>query len=398
MPRTPYQDLYNLFESKECHLLMTKEEYDEKHLVKQDIFRYIAKCGHTNSVRGTNFMNNSGIYCKACAHKSPKSKNQATETIIENDDASTSSSLKIKNNGASKSSSLEISSQVKKVADVITNKTIIKKLLEVPGFEQHFTWKLTPDNYSTADIFVRQWEQDSDFLMRVHVGYSLSENVARFTVNSNTPNDVMFCISRNIFWLMERSEFVDIKSFQIRLKGKSLYDQYKISLPDVVPKLLRIYQSKMGHNINETNKKYVNTYTPDNSLTFETIVERITKKNCKVLTTKEEFEIASGTTKTKLQIQMTCNHTEEISVHLFKKRKHLCCQQCIYKLMKPSMYDEENRVASGNMLESQAFDYIKTIIGKDFVVMKTHEGCRADMAIKPIGHLVRGTIKNKIFR
>lgn len=117
--------------------------------------------------------------------------------------------------------------------------------------------------------------------------------------------------------------------------------------------------------------------------TFEHICDIFSEKACKVLTEKKEYEENRGTTKTKLHVQMACGHNENISQNCFRKRVHHCCKQCMFEEMKKVSYDNVQQVATSSLLERQSFIYVEEVLKDVFLVSKTHEGCSADMIIKP---------------
>lgn len=65
-----FNEYIQLFDSKNCRLLTTFEQFKELTKTKDPSFtkvEFIATCGHTNSVIITNFKSkNSGVVCKQC--------------------------------------------------------------------------------------------------------------------------------------------------------------------------------------------------------------------------------------------------------------------------------------------------------------------------------------------
>jgi hypothetical protein len=95
------------------------------------------------------------------------------------------------------------------------------------------------------------------------------------------------------------------------------------------------------------------------------------------------LNLSKMNTKSQLHMQMNCNHNMNVSFNAFKRRVHYSCVSCITKIVQSQAYDDSNRVASGSMMEACAFKFIKDTICDQFDVIKSHEGCRVDMIIKP---------------
>lgn len=177
--RTAYESLVELFVSKECQLLTTKQEYDDKHLVKQDKFRYVAKCGHEHEVRITNFMNNSGIYCKGCANvkwregknspKKEKKKNISpkvkSEEVIAEKKKNVAPKVKSEKT-VSIPSEPQPRKTIKEIIDLFTSTITDSSLIE---------WKLTPDKYGFSDVFVR--DPNREEWLRLRLRYFTAERM-----------------------------------------------------------------------------------------------------------------------------------------------------------------------------------------------------------------------------
>lgn len=80
MSAEKYEELSQLFMQKECKLLTIFEEYKEQK--GQRKVRFIAKCGHENTVFTTNFKSkNSGVICKSCSYAANKQALQEKSSI-----------------------------------------------------------------------------------------------------------------------------------------------------------------------------------------------------------------------------------------------------------------------------------------------------------------------------
>jgi hypothetical protein len=70
-----YEKTYECFESKNCKLLYTKEEFESYYKNNSQKFKYIASCGHENIVSWKNFYSlNQGIFCPPCVNKNISTK------------------------------------------------------------------------------------------------------------------------------------------------------------------------------------------------------------------------------------------------------------------------------------------------------------------------------------
>jgi hypothetical protein len=65
-----YEKTSNYFESKNCKLCYTKEEFESYYKKNTQKLKYIASCGHENNVCWKNFYSvNQGIQCPSCVNK-----------------------------------------------------------------------------------------------------------------------------------------------------------------------------------------------------------------------------------------------------------------------------------------------------------------------------------------
>jgi hypothetical protein len=65
-----YQSISSEFESKNCKLCYTKDEFEIYYKNNKQKLKYIASCGHSNEVCWKNFNSlNQGINCPSCVNK-----------------------------------------------------------------------------------------------------------------------------------------------------------------------------------------------------------------------------------------------------------------------------------------------------------------------------------------
>lgn len=346
--RTSYYDLCALFESKGCKLLTNQAEYDGKNLVKQDKYRYIAKCGHENEVRGTNFMNNSGINCKACAKVSGNQKSIATQK-------------------------LETTNIISRTRDVIT------KFTNLIDGDNQLEWKLTADKYSFSDVYIHRVCDSVDNWLRIHIVYLTGEKFQFITRTRSNYRYLTVCLTNaEDAWIIPDTVCNGLKYINISKREKTKYARFKIQT-DQLKRVLYEY----ANIVSTPDLQLVTKRHHDHSLEYEEILEYITKKQCKLLTSKHEFTTNKMNTKSQLHMQMNCSHNMNVSFNVFKKRAHYSCVSCITKIVQSQAYNDSNRVTSGAMLEACAFKFIKDTVCDQFEVIKSHEGCRVDMIIKP---------------
>lgn len=340
--RTSYQELCKLFKSKDCTLLTTQQEYDEKQMVKQDKFRYIAKCGHEHEVYGTNFMQNSGIYCKTCANIKGRENRKETKTVK------------------------------------LQTKDIIELFEEILGDTELIRWKLTADKYSFSDVFI--CGKDNDKWMRVQLRYSV-KNTLKVSIHSDLDESFVIVCFNNTdnVWIIPDHEVKDLVTVNISQTENTKYAPYKTTRHQLVSQLVKYANNiRVKADVNRTMK-----FVYDTAFDFGKISEIVSAKNCQILTQREDYESQKMTTKSPLQFKMTCGHDMSCSINAFQKRKHFVCQNCIYQKLQNTSYNHDERAPSSALLEANAFDFIKNLIANDFECIKSHESCLADMLVKP---------------
>jgi hypothetical protein len=353
MVRTSYENLCVLFKSKGCDLITTKQEYDDKHMVKQDKFKYIAKCGHQHSVSVTNFMKNSGIYCSSCANK------KRLEKIKECHRETTTKVI-----------------TVREIADLFNS--FIKEI----DIERELEFKLTGDKYSYCDFYYRHKSDLSGKWLRIQVTYSNTSKIEFHVNRRNNKKFIIFgIVPSNGYWIIPDDK-ITVSRIAISDKKGTKYDNFKIENKDILSKLKQYFYAYKDTDIEETSLALkANNFE---SFDYTTISRIITDHKCKLLTTSTEFVERKLNSKSSLRIEMSCGHISNCSVNSLQKRQHKNCRECILDKIKSNAYDDEERVSRGSKQEATVFKQISTFIIEKFMVIKAHEGCRADMLVKPI--------------
>lgn len=346
--RTPYSKIFKLFVDKGCNLTTSEDEYNEKRMTKQDKYDYIAKCGHAHQVRVVNLMQDSGIYCKKCAFvqsQSDKSKSDITQK---------------------------------------TTKEIVSAFTNILDVKASFKWQLTNEKYSQPDILV--WKNNSDKKILVKIRYSQKDEKLRFVINDDKLSSTDFIVvclnNKNNVWMMTKDQLKGVKDINItqNSRRKTIYDQYKITRSDIDDVLDNYYHKVTGTMVDIRNMNIMRAQE-SRKTPFIEVQNEVQKRNCQLLTSKEDYENRKLDTKSHIEIKMACGHIENVSLNCFQRRMHFVCEECINLIMKEKGFDEIERVPYGNKLESIAFNLIRDALNNEFDVIKTHENCLADMAI-----------------
>jgi hypothetical protein len=343
--RTSYEDLFALFNSKGCTLLTTKQEYDDNHMVKQDKFKYIACCGHENEVHVTNFMRNSGIYCKSCANKKSLENRKPRDVTL-------------------CKSTKEI---IAMFTQCLTDNTTIE-------------WKLTPDKYLYSNLFIRNAGKE-EWLM-VQIRYSTTQRVSVSITDLNVSYIVVCFTDGDDIWVIPDDICKEQKCITISKKNNTKYSSFRSTKNNLLTELTK-YTNHVKVDANLQNKITVVNNQPNNLLAYDTIADIVQSKQCNLHTTREDYVNEKMTTKSKLNVKMSCGHDMVCSINTFQRRKHFTCQNCVSEHLKNTSFDHEMRVSCGQILEADAFTYVKGILNSTFDCVKSHESCLADMLIRP---------------
>lgn len=261
----------------------------------------------------------------------------------------------------------------------IGNKEIIKKFIDI--IDNDFDHKMTPDKYNLADIFIRPKDVNGNWL-RVAARYSSDSNIIAHSSNEKIPSYVLvYLTNSDRTWIMSNKE-ITVKRLQIRLNFKNKYDIFEVEKNSIIAKVQSYYETCELVKDTDDTKYTIIEYNPDH-FSFDEIILRFEELDCRVLTTQDEFTTAKMNTKTKISVTMSCGHEDVLLLYNFQKRRHSVCKQCIYKEVTENSYNEVERVATSNINESNGFEYIKTILNNNFEILKTHEGCKCDMIVKP---------------
>ena len=124
---------------------------------------------------------------------------------------------------------------------------------------------------------------------------------------------------------------------------------------------------------------------------YENIIEEFNKRNCKLLTTKEEhYEILKMAKKSnyKLSYIASCGHNHIVFYNVFKSRgTGVICPSCKNKEIGNSMKEKvQNNEMSKIYCIEQEFNFIQKIselLKNDFEIIKAFDGCNVDIIFRP---------------
>ncbi len=116
---------------------------------------------------------------------------------------------------------------------------------------------------------------------------------------------------------------------------------------------------------------------------FNELIELCKSKNCKIVTTEEEFN--DMVRKDKIEILSSCGHiSANVNISDFKNRnQYVICKECQSKNKKK--FNNNNESFNSMQIEADSIDIIKNNI-KNIILEKTVDGCKADLIIKPLNN------------
>jgi len=125
---------------------------------------------------------------------------------------------------------------------------------------------------------------------------------------------------------------------------------------------------------------------------YENIIEEFNKRNCKLLTTKEEhneiLKMEKKTTMYKLNYTASCGHNHTVFYNVFKSRgTGIICPNCKNKenanISKEKI--KNNKISKKHNIE-QEHNFIVNfckLLHNDFEIIKAFDGCNVDLIFKP---------------
>jgi hypothetical protein len=122
-------------------------------------------------------------------------------------------------------------------------------------------------------------------------------------------------------------------------------------------------------------------------LTYEKCEQVYLIENCRIKTTKEEFENNKMSGESDIEYYATCGHLNICRYAHFKNDNYgRLCKDCSKADVKEKA---DERVKDDNMIcqavEADGNNIICKAVVNDFEIIRTYEGCLADLLIRPIG-------------
>ena len=118
---------------------------------------------------------------------------------------------------------------------------------------------------------------------------------------------------------------------------------------------------------------------------YEDVVKKFSDKGSNVTMTKEEFYEKYKNNTCKINYIALCGHENIVSYKNFiTLNQGINCPKCVNKnaaTKLKELYSNDNKL-SGLQQELKCINYIKDLICEHFIVIKSFDGCKADIAIK----------------
>lgn len=217
--RKTYDEIVNIFISKNCELYTTKNEYIAMKEPSKCKFSFKASCSHDNTVTLTNFLQkDSGITCKNCMKK------QVSDKLIAFN----------KNN------------------DQASTKCIIQENLVFNKFNDllKIDFDVTKTNEGCSADFIIKPKNiiDNKWLgIQLKTTKGICNDLYSFNLHKNQyENMVMLCYSfeNNMIWCIPHNIVSHLKRMlNIGLSDKSIYNKYKTNDSTLIIKLNEYFQS-----------------------------------------------------------------------------------------------------------------------------------------------------------
>ena len=210
-----FKTVTKAFLDKECVLSITEEEFNTIYVNNKNKIKYIASCGHNNSVSLKNFISlNQGIQCPLCVNNNTGVK------------------LKELRSGENKNSSIEQEFKC------------IQYFIGV--INEYFQVKKTFDGCRT-DIVLRSADSIFDLWLGIQVKSTYNKTDRGqydFKLNGiNYDNCLILCIclEDNKMWLIP---YEDVKGqISIKISIKSKYNHYEVTPDNIKEKLMNFYEN-----------------------------------------------------------------------------------------------------------------------------------------------------------
>lgn len=220
-----YESMSSYFESKNCKLTYTKEEFNNYYTNNRQKLNYIASCGHENNVCWKNFQSlNQGINCPKCVNKNAGNKLK-----------------ELYSNGNNLSSLNQEFKCINYFKDLLSD---------------NFTVTKTFDGCK-ADIVIKKNDEEQDLWLGIQVK-STNKKTEReqyyFRLNNGKyDNCILLCICEEDkkMWLIPYQEVHGLKTIGVAQKSK--YNKYEVTSETLIEKLTIYYDITNKFNFNTLN-------------------------------------------------------------------------------------------------------------------------------------------------
>lgn len=219
-----YESMTSYFESKNCKLSYTKNEFENYYINNKQKINYIASCGHENKVSWKNFRSiNQGINCPKCVNKNTGEK------------------LKEFRVGDNKNSCLQEFKCINYFKNLITDYYTLEKLFD--GCK--------------ADIVIKNKNDNFDLWLGIQVKSTNKKTQKEqyyFRLNNNKYDDCLLlciCEEDKKMWLIPYEEVIGLKT--IGIASKSKYNKYEVNIENLIEKLNIYYNLINKFDFNTLN-------------------------------------------------------------------------------------------------------------------------------------------------
>lgn len=224
-----YEKISKTFSDKNCHILMTNDEFNDTYKNNNCKINYLATCGHKNIVSYKNFTTlNQGICCPKCVNKN------------------TSEKLKEFRIGENKNSLLQEFNAINYFKNLIDKHFIINK----------------PFDGCKADIVIKKIDEMEDIWLGIQVKTTNKKTDREqyyFRLNNGKYEDCLLlciCDEDKKMWLIPYEEVKGLKTIGVAKKSK--YNSYEITSDNIIDKVNHYY-----HKINKSQFDVLNVPTSE---------------------------------------------------------------------------------------------------------------------------------------
>jgi hypothetical protein len=219
-----YESMSSYFESKNCKLCYTKDEFNNYYVNNRQKLNYIASCGHENNVSWKNFQTlNQGINCPKCVN------------------VNTGNKLKEFRVGDNKNSCLQELKCINYFKNLVTdNFTVIKTF-----------------DGCKADIAIRKKNEELELWLGIQVkttNKKTERDQYYFRLNNNKYEDCLLlciCEQDKKMWLIPYQEVNGLKTIGVAQKSK--YNKYEVTSENLIEKLDHYYDSIIKFDFDTLN-------------------------------------------------------------------------------------------------------------------------------------------------